>query len=42
MDITAETALLFVFLIVRRVDTRTDCVNVKKDGWVLTVQTVSI
>lgn len=38
-DITAKIALLFVPLIVRRVDTRTDCVNVKQDGWVQTVQT---
>lgn len=32
--ITAVTALLFVLLIVRRVDTQTDCVVVRQDGWV--------
>lgn len=38
-DITAEIALSFVLLIVRRVKTRPDCVNVKQDGWVQTVRT---
>lgn len=33
-DITAKTVLLFVLLIVRRVDTRTDCVLARQDGWV--------
>lgn len=33
-DSTAETVLLFVLLTARRVDTRTDCVLVKQDGWV--------
>lgn len=34
----AEIALLFVPQIVRHVDTPTDCVLVKQDGWVLTAQ----
>lgn len=33
-DITEKTVLLFVLLIVRRVDTRTDCVLARQDGWV--------
>lgn len=33
-DSTAETVLVFVLLTARRVDTRTDCVLVKQDGWV--------
>lgn len=37
-DTTAATVLLFVLLIVRRADTRTDCVPVKQDGQDLTVQ----
>lgn len=39
-DTTAATVLLFVLLIVRRADTRTDCVPVKQDGQDLTVQQV--
>lgn len=39
-DTTAATVLVFVLLIVRRADTRTDCVPVKQDGQDLTVQQV--
>lgn len=32
--ITADTVLMFVPLPVRHVDTQTDCVLVRQDGWV--------
>lgn len=41
-DITAQTVLLFVLQIVRRVVTRTDCVLVSQDGWgIIVLQDVS-
>lgn len=38
--IMAQIALLYVLQIVKHVDTRTDCVIVKQDGWAQTAQEV--